>query len=430
MNLKVKSKKINDFTYELAISAKWIDIKEDFNSAKKKVAKEIKLPGFRKGKIPENILMSQYIHSVEMGFVQDFCEKYYLMALQEEKLTPINQAQLKDIDFSYEKDLSFKSEFEIEPSLSLPKFKKNMVSVEKIKFLSNDEEVDKTIDNIMNSQAKAEQIEKNSKDGDFLIVDMQELDESGIPIIGKKEKKYIAIGQDPFIEDKAESFKSKNVGDSVKITIDMGDGEKNYEFTIDTIQRRVPPVLDDDFVKQMDPNCKSVAEWKSNVRKSIDSEYQRKSDEMFNSSLIDEFVKLINPILPLSMLENYLNNIVSEVKQNQNSPEMDDSKIKEQYQLFAENNLKWFLLRKAIISDQELSVSTDEVNDFIKEALDKNETQKAEIERFYKKESNKNKLADDLLDQKIIEMLKEHSKIKEKDQKTSELEGASNQLNL
>ena len=427
MNLKVKSKKINDFTYELAISAKWIDIKEDFNSAKKKVAKEIKLPGFRKGKIPENILMSQYIHSVEMGFVQDFCEKYYLMALQEEKLTPINQAQLKDIDFSYEKDLSFKSEFEIEPSLSLPKFKKNMVSVEKIKFLSNDEEVDKTIDNIMNSQAKAEQIEKNSKDGDFLIVDMQELDESGIPIIGKKEKKYIAIGQDPFIEDKAESFKSKNVGDSVKIIIDMGDGEKNYEFTIDTIQRRVPPVLDDDFVKQMDPNCKSVADWKSNVRKSIDSEYQRKSDEMFNSSLIDEFVKLINPILPLSMLENYLNNIVSEVKQNQNSPEMDDSKIKEQYQLFAENNLKWFLLRKAIISDQELSVSTDEVNDFIKEALDKNETQKAEIERFYKKESNKNKLADDLLDQKIIEMLKEHSKIKEKDQKTSELEGASNQ---
>jgi len=427
MNLKVKSKKINDFTYELAISAKWIDIKEDFNSAKKKVAKEIKLPGFRKGKIPENILMSQYIHSVEMGFVQDFCEKYYLMALQEEELTPINQAQLKDIDFSYEKDLSFKSEFEIEPSLSLPKFKKNMVSVEKIKFLSNDEEVDKTIDNIMNSQAKAEQIEKNSKDGDFLIVDMQELDESGIPIIGKKEKKYIAIGQDPFIEDKAESFKAKNVGDSVKITIDMGDGEKNYEFTIDTIQRRVPPVLDDDFVKQMDPNCKSVTEWKSNVRKSIDSEYQRKSDEMFNSSLIDEFVKLINPILPLSMLENYLNNIVSEVKQNQNSPEMDDSKIKEQYQLFAENNLKWFLLRKAIISDQELSVSTDEVNDFIKEALDKNETQKAEIERFYKKESNKNKLADDLLDQKIIEMLKEHSKIKEKDQKTSELEGASNQ---
>ena len=427
MNLTIKSKKINDYTYELFIKANWEDIKNDFDAAKKKVAKEIKLPGFRKGKVPENILLSQYINSVEMGFVQEFCEKYYIMALQKEKLTPINQAQLKDIDFSYENDLSFKSEFEIEPLLKLPKFKKNMVSVEKISFVSNQEEVDKTIDNILNSQAKAEQIEKGSKDGDFLIVDMQELDDSGLPIIGKKEKKYIAIGQDPIIEDKAKSLISKNKGDKVVIKIDMGEGEKNYEFSIEAIQRRVPPKLDDEFVKQMDPNCKNVNEWKKNVHKSIDNEYKRKSDEMFNSSLTDQFVKIVNPVLPSSMLKNYLNNIVNEVKQNQKNQEVDENQIREQYKQFAENNLKWFLLRKAIISENELSVSSKDVDDFIKEALEKNESQKAEIERFYKKESNKNKLSDDLLDQKIIEMLKEHSKIKNKEQRTSELQGAQNQ---
>ena len=428
MNFKVKSKKINDFTFELAISAKWEDIKADFNLAKKKVAKEIKLPGFRKGKVPENILMSQYINSVEMGFVQDFCEKYYIMALQKENLTPINQAQLKDIDFSYENDLSFKSQFEIEPSIKLPKFKKNMVTVEKINFISNQEEADKTIENILNSQAKAEQIEKGSMNGDFLIVDKQELDESGLPIIGKKDKKYLEIGQDPIIEEKAESFIAKNAGDKVKLTIDMGEGEKKYEFTIETIQRRVPPKLDDEFVKQMDPNCKSVDEWKKNVHESIDNEYKRKSDEMFHSSLIDQFVKLVNPVLPTSMLENYLNNIVNEVKQNQNNQNADEAQIREQYQQFAENNLRWFLLRKSIISDKELSVSPNEVEDFIKDALVKNESQKAEIERFYKKESNKNKLSDDLLDQKIIDMLKEHSKIKEKNQETSELQGAQPNL--
>jgi FKBP-type peptidyl-prolyl cis-trans isomerase (trigger factor) len=303
-----------------------------------------------------------------------------------------------------------------------------MVTVEKINFISNQEEVDKTIENILNSQAKAEQIEKGSMNGDFLIVDKQELDESGLPIIGKKEKKYIAIGQDPIIEEKAESFTSKNAGDKVKLTIDMGEGEKNYEFTIETIQRRVPPKLDDEFVKQMDSNCKSVDEWKKNVHESIDNEYKRKSDEMFHSSLIDQFVKLVNPVLPTSMLENYLNNIVSEVKQNQNNQNADEVQIREQYQQFAENNLRWFLLRKSIISDKELSVSPNEVEDFIKDALLKNESQKAEIERFYKKESNKNKLSDDLLDQKIIDMLKEHSKIKEKNQKTSELQGAQPNL--
>ena len=126
MNLKVKSKKVNDFTYELSISVPWEDIKEDFNSAKRKVSKEIKVSGFRKGKIPDNILMTQYLPNIEYAFVQDFCEKYYILSLQKEKLNPINQASLKDIDFSYENDLSFKSEFEIEPSLKLPKFKKNI----------------------------------------------------------------------------------------------------------------------------------------------------------------------------------------------------------------------------------------------------------------------------------------------------------------
>ena len=77
--------------------------------------------------------------------------------------------------------------------------------------------------------------------------------------------------------------------------------------------------------------------------------------------------------------------------------------------------------------NEDLFNKSKELTLSILEALDKNESQKAEIERFYKKESNKNKLADDLLDQKILEMLKDFSKIKEKDQKTSELEGASNQ---
>ena len=90
MNLTIKSKKINDFTYELSIKANWEDIKNDFHTAKKKVAKEIKLPGFRKGKVPENILMSQYINSVEMGFFQEFSEKYYIMAMQKEELTPVS----------------------------------------------------------------------------------------------------------------------------------------------------------------------------------------------------------------------------------------------------------------------------------------------------------------------------------------------------
>ena len=426
MNLKIKSKKINDFTYELSIVAAWKDIKDDFELCKKKVAKNIKVSGFRKGKIPDNILMSQYLGQIEMNFVQDFSEKYYIIALQKEELNPINQAALKDIDFAYEKDFSFKSEFEIEPPLSAPKLKKNMVTVEKTNFISNEKEVEDTINNILNSQSKTEQIEEGSSEGDFMIADFQEIDESGIPIIGKKEKKYIAIGQEPFINNNKDLLLDKNVGDSVKMTIDLGSGQKDYSIIIESMQRRIPPKLDEEFVKTMDPNCKSVEEWKSNIEKSIDLEYDKKSEELFNSAIIDQFIKLVDPILPSSMLESYLNNIVNEVKTNQNMQNIDDDKIREEYKLFAENNLKWYLLRKAMIKDLEIAIDKNAVDDFIKEAIEKNSSQKAEIERFYKKESNKAKLSDDLLDKKILDMLKEHSKVKEKDTNTADLHAGQN----
>ncbi len=383
--------------------------------------------------------MSQYLGQIEMNFVQDFSEKYYILALQKEELNPINQAALKDIDFAYEKDFSFKSEFEIEPPLSAPKLKKNMVTVEKTNFISNEKEVDDTINNILNSQSKTEQIEEGSSEGDFMIADFQEIDESGIAIIGKKEKKYIAIGQEPFINNNKDLLLDKKVGDSVKMTIDLGAGQKDYNIIVESMQRRIPPKLDEEFVKTMDPNCKSVEEWKSNIEKSIGLEYEKKSEELFNSAIIDQFIKLVDPILPKSMLDNYLNNIVKEVVENQrmSSPvttnkddnivaDIDEEKIREQYKLFAENNLKWYLLRKAMIKDLEISIDKNAIDNFIKEAIEKNANQKAEIERFYKKESNKAKLSDDLLDQKILDMLKENSKVKEKDTNTADLHAGHN----
>ena len=79
-----------------------------------------------------------------------------------------------------------------------------------------------------------------------------------------------------------------------------------------------------------------------------------------------------------------------------------------------------------MIKDLEISIDKNAVDDFIKEAIEKNSSQKAEIERFYKKESNKSKLSDDLLDEKILDMLKEHSKVKEKDTNTADLHAGQN----
>ena len=127
------------------------------------------------------------------------------------------------------------------------------------------------------------------------------------------------------------------------------------------------------------------------------------------------------------MFDSYLANIVNEVKSSPQGANLEESQIEEQYKIFAENNLKWFLLRKAIIRDFKLEIEQEKVDAFIADAIDKNKEQKSEIERLYKKESNRNKLSDDLLDEKILDLLKENTKIIEKDVETSELQNQQNQ---
>jgi len=142
---------------------------------------------------------------------------------------------------------------------------------------------------------------------------------------------------------------------------------------------------------------------------------------MFNSGVIDQFIKVVDPILPSSMFDSYLENIINEVKASPQGNSLDENTIREQYKTFAENNLKWFLMRKVIIQDLKFEIENNEIETFIANSIENNQDQKTEIERFYKKKSNRNKLLDDLLDSKILDLLKENSKVVEKDMQTSDL---------
>jgi trigger factor len=428
MDLKTKFKKINNFTIELSIIAKWNDIQTDYEKSKAKFVKTLKLPGFRKGKVPPSMLKDQYSSSIDLAFVEDFSEKYFILALQKEKLQPINQAGLKDIDFSFGSDFSFKAEFEINPEIKVPTLKKNIVTVEKIEFLFDDEEVEQTINNILNSQSSIEDIKDSPKENDYLICALQEIDNSGLPIIGSSEKKYFQIGQDPLIGKNLNMFDGKKISDVVNTELDLGNGKKNYAITLESIQRRVAPKLDLDFVQKMDPNCKSIDDWRTKIKESLSKEYNNKSLEIFNSALIESFVKLIDPPLPSSMFENYMNNIIHDIRHNQKYTHLEEDKIREDYKLYAENNIKWFLVRNAIIEKENVQVLDEDVKIYIEKAIqdENDEKRKSEIERFYKKPSNVQRLKDDMIDEKLINLLSSYSKIKNVSKHTKDLKDGHN----
>ena len=205
--MKIDIKNINDFTREVKLDIPWETIEPDFNISLKKFSKKVKLPGFRPGKIPRDRLMQQFQPNIEAQFMDDNIYKYYLTVLQQKEIVPVNQAEISDVHFHFGEHFSFTAKFEVEPDFQLPRFKRNMFQVQRNKFIPDDQDINDAVDQLRSSHARIETIEAGAKEKDFIICDLQKLDESGVAIIGKKfEKQMIKVGDGSFTDDQKDKL--------------------------------------------------------------------------------------------------------------------------------------------------------------------------------------------------------------------------------
>ncbi len=421
MNISIKD--INTYTKELAVELPWEEISDDFEAFLKQFSRRIKLPGFRPGKVPRKVLLQKFQPAIEAEFVEEKVNQYYSQALREKDLYPVNKASVSDIHFHLGEHFHFKTTFEVEPEVVLPKLKKNSLKVEKTQYVIDETDVDLALEDMRRSNVEVQTVEDGAQEGDYIICDLQGLDQSGVPIIGQKlETRYLHLGEGAFTGDNLKKLTGTKPGDKTRISVPLDEqgtmGE--FEVSIKNVERQILPELDDDFVRAVDPEAKDLEGLRSRARTRLEAAYEKRAMEALDRQLSDAMIDLVNPEFPPSMVESYLDHMVEEMKQNSEQP-VDEAKIKEVYKEAAERNLKWYLIRKALIRDQQFEVTDEEVSSEIQRLKDQNPDQGMEVEKYYRKPSNRSRLKDDLMENKILAYLKEFAKIRERKVLTKDL---------
>ena len=424
MNSKIKN--INDYTRELKINFSWDEVRSDFNNNLKKFSKKVKIPGFRPGKIPKDRLLQQFKPSLEADFVDNYLNKYYLIALKELDLKPVNQAEINDPKFQMESELSFSAKFEIEPNNTLPTFKSNMIEIQQTKYIHDSKDIDDAITQLRRSHARIESVYTGAEEGDFIVCSLQKLDESGLPIIGKKyEKQYLKVGAGSFTDDQKEKLIGIKPNDITRLILPINkDGEKaEYEVVVNKIDREVLPELDDKFIQMVNPDLHSIEALKNDVEEKIKSNFEERSKNSFEKELIDKFIDKVDPLCAPSMVENYLDNIVKDIKeQNKTSGDkINDDEIRNQYKKTADKNIKWYTIRKLIIAKENILVDPTKINLEIDKLVENSPDSEQQIRKFYKRPSNRKKIEDGIVENKILDYLKQFVKVKEVEVNTKEL---------
>ena len=428
--MKVKTKNTNDFTREISVDISWGEIESDFEISLRKFSKKVKMPGFRSGKIPRDRLLGQFQANIEAEFLDSNFQKYYLMAIKQEGLVPVNKAEVKDIQFHMNKDLSFLAVFEVEPEVKLPWLKKNTLSVQSTTYIHDDQDIEDAIMQLRKANASMSTVEDGAIEGDYLICTLQKLDDSGVAIIGKKfEKQYLRVGNGSFTDDQKDKMIGLKPGGSarLRLPVNQDGGDADYELTVEKVEREVLPELNDEFIKQINPSLDSVDSLRSDVEKKIIENFKERSKTAYERDLSDALIEKTNPSFAPSMVEYYLKNLIEDVKKQNSGEPLDDEKVREHYMPIAERNVKWYALRNKLIDHGGLEVSKDDLSAEIQRLVEANSTSENEIRKFYKKPSNLKRLEDGLMEKIILEYLEQFAKVKEVEVQTKDLRGKENE---
>ena len=424
--MKIKVNKTNDYARELEIDIPWSELESDFNTTIKKFSKKVKMPGFRAGKIPRNRLMQQFQANIEAEYMDNNFQKYYLMAVQQEELLPINKAEISDVHFHMNEHFSFKAVFEIEPEAVIPKLKRNSLSVQRTIYIHDEHDIEDAIMQLRKSHATIATVEDGAIEGDYLICTLQKLDESGVPIIGKKfEKQYLRVGKGSFTDNQKEKLIGLKPGDSTRVILPVNQEGENaeYELTVGNVEREILPEINEEFLKRINPDLDSIDALTSDVEKKIKANFEERSRTAYERDLSDALIDLASPSFAPSMVENYLANLIEDVKKQNKGEPMDEEKVREHYTPVAERNVKWYSLRNKLIETQDIAASKENVEDYIEKLVERTPQSEKEIRKFYKKPSDRKRVEDDLVEKKILEYLEQFAKVKEVEVYTKDLRG-------
>ncbi|MFL2983075.1 MAG: trigger factor [Candidatus Neomarinimicrobiota bacterium] len=424
--MKIKLKKINEYTLELAIDIPWSELESDFNDSVRQFSKKVKMPGFRAGKIPKDRLMGQFQRNIEAEFMDSNFQKYYLAAVQQEGVIPVNKAEIKDVHFHINEHFTFVANFEIEPEISLPKLKKNTLSVQRTTYLHDGQDIEDAIMQLRKANASITMVEDGAIEGDYLICTLQKLDDSGVPIIGKKfEKQYLRVGKGSFTDDQKEKMIGLKAGEVTRLRLPVNkDGDDaDYELSVDNVEREILPDINEGFLKQINPELDSIESLRKDVEIKIIDNFKERSKAAYERDLTDALIEKTNPASAPSMVNHYLNNLVEDVKKQNNGEPLDEEKVREQYRSVAERNIKWYSVRNKLINHGNLNVSEEDIKSEIQRLVDRTPKSDKEIRKFYKKPSNRKRLEDDIMEKLILEYLEQFAKVKDIEVQTKDLRG-------
>ncbi len=422
--------------YKVVIEAK--DLGEKLEARLEQIGREVRVPGFRAGKVPMAILKKRFSQSVMGEVIDQAVRDSSTQALNERGLRPALQPRIEITSFEQDKDLEYKIAVEVMPDIEVADLAK--LKVERLKVTVPDQEVDEALARLASAKRETKALDKArpAKNDDVLVIDFRgTADGEEFPGMAGEDH-HLELGSNRFVEGFEEQLVGAEVGQDREITVRFPESYVNpklagkkavFAVKVKEIREAVPRAMDDDLARDLGES--DLDTLRSKVRQHIQNDYGQVERAQVKRNLLDVLAESHDFQVPPGMVDAEFDGIWAQIEEERRQGRVDpddegksDEDLKAEYRDISERRVRLGLLLSEVGRLNGIEVSQEELNRAIMAEAQSHSGHEREVIEFYQRtpEAMAN-LRAPLYEDKVIDFILDLAVVTERNVSPAELRG-------
>ncbi len=393
------------------------------------VGQQVRLPGFRPGKVPLKLLRKRFGQAVRGEVLEKIIDESTQAALTEKALTPAMQPKMELVQSEEGKDLEFSVQLEVLPKIDAPDF--SSVELTRLVATVSDDELEKTIDGILKGRRTTEKLDEDraTKKGDAVLVDyIGRID--GEPFEGgSAQDAIIELGSGMFIPGFEEQLEGKKAGEETTLKVEfpkdyqsteLAGKKAEFEVKVKELRKVLTPELNDELAKSV--GADDVEAFRARTRELLQEDYNKASRLRLKRQLLDKLADSHTFEVPQGMVDLEFDSIWRQMDEASKSGQLDpedadksEDELKTEYRSIAERRVRLGLLLSDVGQKSGVEVSSEDLGRAVREEALRYPGQETAVVEFYQNNPQAlETLRAPLFEEKVVDYIISVAKISDK----------------
>ena len=422
MSLQVEKLEHNMAKLTIEVSAE--DVEKALQAAYLKERSRISLPGFRKGKVPRQMIEKMYGPEVFYDeAAHHMISEAYGKAYEECELEIVSQPKVAITQIEKGKPFIFTAEVAVKPEVTLGEYKG--LKVDKVSTRVTQKEVDEEIDRERERNARTIEVtDRPVQDKDQVILDFEGFVD-GVAFEGGKGENYpLTIGSGAFIPGFEEQLIGAEIGKETEINVtfpeeyqakELAGKEAVFKCTVHEIKAKEIPELDDEFVSDVSEESETVDAYKAEVKAKIKERKERegrqkKEDQAVEQAVANAQIDIPDPMIDLQtkqMADDFARRIMQQgmsLEQYFQFTGLSEEKMMEEFRPQAEKRIRTRLVLEAVVAAENIEVSDERLDEELKKMADSYQMEVEKLKGFMG-ENEKKQMKEDIAVQEAVTLI-------------------------